>query len=68
MPQFFGFFGTCEKMLLLESVPGHKIMVNKTSNTSDFVIKYLEYYDTPSVAGMVGLGIGAQPTSIQANA
>ena len=46
MPQFFGFFGTCEKMPLMKSVPGHKIMVNKASNISDFVIKYRECWVT----------------------
>lgn len=52
----------------MESVHGHKMKVNKASNISAFMIKYLECYDTPSVAGMVGLGIGTQPTLIQANA
>jgi hypothetical protein len=51
----------------MKSVAGHKMKVNKASNISDFMIKYPECYDTPSVAGMVGLGIGTQPTFIQAN-
>lgn len=42
-----------------EPVPRHKIKVNKASNISDFMIKCLECYDTPSVAGMVRLGIGS---------
>ena len=49
-------------------MPWHKMMVNKASNIPDFMVEYLEYYDTPSVAGMVGLGIGAQFTLAQANA
>lgn len=54
-------------MPLVESAPWHKIKVNKGSNISDFMIKYLECYNVPSMAGMVGLGIGTQPTFIQAN-
>ena len=51
----------------MESLPGRKIKVNKDSNIFDFMMKCLECYDAPSVAGMVGLRIGTQPTFIQAN-